>query len=129
MFVAIFDDTYSMYIFDQEIPIFSLVQNLNIATKEGDRYMAVLDQDIAKISNYYKFNINAGTKSIQKLVLFNMSVKFSNDELRKFFVEEGAAMTTEIFDMKTISKIVDTLIDRECYIPLAASLVQSKGLW
>jgi len=129
MFVAIFDDTYSMYIFDQEIPIFSLVQNLNISTIDGDRYMQVLDQDVAKISNYYKFNINAGTRSIQKLVLFNMSIKFTNDELKKFFVEEGQAMDTEIFDMKTISKIVDTLIDRECYIPLAASLIQAKGLW
>ena len=91
--------------------------------------MQVLDQDVARISNYYKFNINAGTRSIQKLVLFNMSIKFTNDELKKFFVEEGQAMDTEIFDMKTISKIVDTLIDRECYIPLAASLIQAKGLW
>lgn len=129
MFVAIFDDTYSMYIFDQEIPIFSLVQNLNISTIDGARYMQVLDQDVAKISNYYKFNLNAGTRSIQKLVLFNMSVKFTNDELRQFFIEDGSALTTEIFDMKTISKIVDTLIDRECYIPLAASLIQAKGLW
>jgi type IV pilus assembly protein PilM len=38
-------------------------------------------------------------------------------------------MKTEVFEMKTISKIVDTLIDKECYIPLAASLVQPKGFW
>lgn len=129
MFVAIFDDTYSMYIFDEEIPIFSLVQNLNVSTMDADKYMAVLDQEFAKISNYYKFNINTGDKSIEKLVLFNMSNKFTNEELHEFFYEEGALMQTEIFNMKSISKIVDTLIDRECYIPLAASLVQSKGLW
>ncbi len=129
MFVAAFDDTYSMYIFDEEIPIFSLVQNLNVTNMESSKYMEVLDQEIAKIANYYKFNINAGDKSIQKLVIFNMSSKFTNDELHEYFYEEGALMQTEIFNMKSISKIVDTLIDRECYIPLAASLVQPKGLW
>ena len=129
MFVAAFDDTYSMYIFDEEIPIFSLVQNLNVKGMDGQKYMEVLDQEIAKISNYYKFNINAGDKSIQKLVLFNMSSKFTNQELQEYFYEEGSLLKTEVFNMKTISKIVDTLIDRECYIPLAASLVQPKGLW
>ncbi|KFZ26450.1 MAG: Competence protein A [Candidatus Izimaplasma bacterium HR2] len=129
MFVAVFDETYSMYIFDEEIPIFSLVQNMNIATMEPEKYMSVLDQEIAKIANYYKFNINAGDKSIQKLVLFNMSSKFTNSELYDYFYEEGALMQSEIFNMKSISKIVDTLIDKECYIPLAASLVQPKGLW
>lgn len=129
MFVAIFDDTYSIYIFDEEIPIFSLVQNLNIANIEGEKYMALLDQEIAKISNYYKFNINSGDRNIEKLVLFNMSNKFTNDALNDYFAEEGSSIQTEVFNMKNISKIVDTLIDRECYIPLAASLVQSKGLW
>ena len=129
MFVAIFDETYSIYIFDEEIPIFSLVQNLNIAEMDATKYISVLDQEIAKISNYYKFNINAGDRSIEKLVLFNMSNKFTNEDLNKYFFEEGALVQTEVFNMKTISKIVDTLIDRECYIPLAASLVQSKGLW
>lgn len=129
MFLAVFDETYSMYIFDEEIPIFSLVQNLNIASMESEKYMEVLDQEISKIANYYKFNINAGDRSIQKLVIFNMSNKFTNSELNEFFYEEGALMQTEIFNMKNISKIVDTLIDRECYIPLAASLVQPKGLW
>ena len=129
MFVAIFDETYSIYIFDEEIPIFSLVQNLNIADMNSEKYMEVLDQEISKISNYYKFNINSGDRSIEKIVLFNMSNKFTNDDLNKYFYEEGALVQVEIFNMKTISKIVDTLIDRECYIPLAASLVQSKGLW
>ena len=58
-----------------------------------------------------------------------MSNKFTNEDLNQYFFEEGALVQTEVFNMKTISKIVDTLIDRECYIPLAASLVQSKGLW
>jgi type IV pilus assembly protein PilM len=34
-----------------------------------------------------------------------------------------------VFQMKNVSKIVDTLIDRECYIPLAASLMDPKGIW
>lgn len=129
MLVAIFDDTYSLYIFDEEIPIFSLVQNLNIAGMTGEKYMGVLDQEIAKISNYYKFNINSGDRNIEKLVLFNMSNKFSNEELQEYFNEDTDGVQNEVFNMKNISKIVDTLIDRECYIPLAASLVQSKGLW
>ena len=129
MFLAIFDDTYSMYIFDEEIPIFSLVQNLNVAELVGEKYLEVLDSEIAKITNYYRFNINAGDRQIEKLVLFNMSTKFTNDDIHKYFFEEGALMKTEVFDMKTISKIVDTLIDKECYIPLAASLVAPKGFW
>lgn len=127
MFMAIFDDSYSLYIFDQEIPIFSLVQNLNVAELEGERYLDTLDQEIAKISNYYRFNINNGDRSIEKLVLFNMSTKLTNEQVHNFFYEEGALMKAELFDMKSISKIVDTLIDKECYIPLAASLMQPKG--
>ncbi len=129
MFVAIFDETYSIYIFDEEIPVFSLVQNLNVMDIDSEKYMTLLDQEIGKISNYYKFNINAGDRSIKKLVLFNMSNLFTNDELNEYFYEEEALVPTEVFNMKTISKIVDTLIDRECYIPLAASLIHSKGLW
>lgn len=129
MFMAIFDDSYSLYIFDQEIPIFSIVQNLNVSDLEGEKYLDTLDQEIAKISNYYRFNINNGDSAIEKLVLFNMSTKLTNEEVQKYFYEEGALMKTELFDMKSISKIVDTLIDKECYIPLAASLMQPKGFW
>ena len=129
MFIAIFDSTYSMYIFDQEIPVFSLVQNLSVSQLEGEKYMEVLDQEISKISNYYKFNLNAGDKSIKKLVLFNMSTKLSNNQLHDYFYEDGSLLKMEVFDMKTVSKIVDTLIDRECYIPLAASLADPKGMF
>jgi type IV pilus assembly protein PilM len=129
MFLAIFDDTYSMYIFDQEIPIFSLVQNLNVSALQGEKYLSVLDQEIAKISNYYKFNLNSGDRTIEKLVFFNMSSKLTNEQIRDYFYEEGSILKTEVFDMKTVSKIVDTLIDRECYIPLAASLADPKGMF
>lgn len=129
MFLAIFDDTYSMYIFDQEIPVFSLVQNLHVSQLDGDKYLTVLDQEIAKISNYYKFNLNGGDCSIEKVVLFNMSTKLDDNDIRDYFHEEGALVYTEVFDMKTISKIVDTLIDKECYIPLAASLPDPKGIF
>jgi len=129
MFVAIFDDTYSIYIFDEEIPIFSLVQNLTIKNVAGEKYMSILDQEVSKISNYFKFNINSGNQSIEKVVLFNMSNKFTNHELDKYFNDDVSETINEVFNMKYTSKIVDTLIDRECYIPLAASLVQSKGLW
>jgi type IV pilus assembly protein PilM len=129
MFVAIFDESYSLYIFDEEIPIFSLVQNLNVTELEGEKYLDTLDQEIAKISNYYRFNINNGDRTIEKVVLFNMSTKLTNEQVHDYFYEEGAITKTEVFDMKTISKIVDTLIDKECYIPLAASLMQPKGFW
>lgn len=129
MFLAIFDDTYSIYVFDQEIPIFSLVQNLNVSQLQGDRYLEILDQEIAKISNYYKYNLNSGDKSISKVVLFNMSNKLTNEHISEYFFEEGAVTTISVFDMKTVSKIVDTLIDRECYIPLAASLPETKVMW
>jgi type IV pilus assembly protein PilM len=118
-----------MYIFDQEIPIFSIIQNLNVTQLEGVRYLEVLDQEIAKISNYYKFNLNSGDRTIEKLVLFNMSTKLTNETIQGYFYEEGSLVTSEVFDMKTISKIVETLIDRECYIPLAASLPEPKGMW
>jgi type IV pilus assembly protein PilM len=129
MFIAVFDDTYSIYIFDQEIPIFSLIQNLNVAQLEGDRYLEVLDQEISKISNYYKFNLNAGNHAITRIVVFNMSTKLTNKDIDVYFHEEGALVQLEVFDMKNVSRIVDTLIDRECYIPLAASLPDPKGLF
>lgn len=131
MFIAIFDDTYSLYIFDQEIPVFSLVQNVNVAQLEGEKYMNKLEQEIAKISNYYRFNVHDGNRRVQKVVLFNMANKFDNDEMQAYFNEgfEDEDENIVVFQMKNVSKIVDTLIDRECYIPLAASLMDPKGIW
>ena len=71
----------------------------------------------------------SGDRQIEKLVLFNLTSKFTNEEVQAFFYEEGSLIKVDVFNMKSISKIVDTLIDKECYIPLAASLVQPKGFW
>ncbi len=127
MFLPIFNDSYSLYIFDEEIPLFSLVQNVQAKAMEDERYLDVIDGEIAKIANYYKYNLHSGDRDIEKVVVFNMSSRFTDEDLHEFFIEEGAAFPTEIFDMKNVSKIVDTLIDRDCYIPLAASLIERKG--
>jgi len=127
MFVPIFDVNYSLYMFDEEIPLFSLVQNVQAKNLEDDRYLDVIDAEIAKIANYYKYNIHSGDRDVQKVVLFNMSSKFSNEDLEEYFAEEASGFEVDVFDMKNVSKIVDTLIDRDCYIPLATSLIESKG--
>ncbi len=129
MFVAIFDDTYSIYIFDQEIPIFSIIQNQKISQLKGEKYLDIVDQEVSKISNYYRFNLNFGDRTIQKVIFFNMSSELDNNEINDYFYEEDAPVLMKVFDMKTVSKIVDTLIDRECFIPLAASLLDLKGMW
>lgn len=126
MFVSIFDSTYSMYTFDEEIPIFSLVQNVNQKSLNDDKYLELLDSEIAKIGNYYKYNLNAGEREIKRIVLFNMTSRYTNEVIAEYFETDNEENDLELFDMKKASKIVDTLIDRECYIPLAASLVQSR---
>ncbi len=127
MFLPIFNDTYSLYIFDEEIPLFSLVQSVQAKNLEDDRYLDVIDADIAKIANYYKYNIHGGEKELSKIVIFNLSSRFKDEDLHEYFIEESGSSNIELFDMKRVSKIVDTLIDRDCYIPLAASLIQSRG--
>jgi len=129
MFVTIFDYTYSLYIFDEEIPLFSLVNNITAKILQDDKYLELIDSEISKIANYYKYNIHSGERDVQKVVIYNMSNKFTNEKLNQYFVEEGATIESQIFDMKQVSTIVDTLIDRECYIPLASSLIQSRGLF
>jgi type IV pilus assembly protein PilM len=129
MFVAVFDQTYSMYIFNEEIPLFSLVQTINQKSLSNEKYLELLDSEIAKISNYYKYNLHGGERAIKKTVIFNMTTKFENDELEEYYKGDDGSEETIIFSMKKASKIVDTLIDRECYVPLAASLVQSRGLF
>lgn len=127
MFLPIFNDTYSLYIFDEEIPLFSLEQSVQAKNLEDDRYLDVIDADIAKIANYYKYNIHGGEKELSKIVIFNLSSRFKDEDLHEYFIEESGSSNIELFDMKRVSKIVDTLIDRDCYIPLAASLIQSRG--
>ena len=129
MFVAVFDTTYSMYIFDEEIPLFSLVQNVNAKSLTEEKYLELLDSEVAKISNYYKYNLNAGEREINKVIIFNMTSKYTNEFLTDYFTDDTVNTDIRVFDMKKASKIVDTLIDRECYIPLAASLVQTRGLF
>ncbi len=127
MFVAVFDTTYSIYVFDEEIPIFSLVQNVQSKVLEDERYLELIDSEISKIANYYKYNLHGGEKEIRRVVLFNMTTKYPDEAMNEFFVEEASIFNTEVFDMKNVSKIVDTLIDRDCYIPLAASLIKQGG--
>ena len=127
MFVSIFDTTYSLYIFDEEIPLFSLIQNAGTKVQEEAKYLELIDSEISKIANYYKYNLHGGDREIRKVVIYNMSSKFSDEALEEYFIEEGSILHTEIFKMDKISKIVDTLIDRDCYIPLAASLLKEKG--
>ncbi len=127
LFVSVFDHTYSLYIFDEEIPLFSLIQNVTAKVQEEARYLELIDSEISKIANYYKYNLHGGDREIQKVVIFNMSSSFSDEALEEYFVEEGSILHTEIFKMNKVSKIVDTLIDRDCYIPLAASLLKDKG--
>ncbi|MFH5880842.1 type IV pilus biogenesis protein PilM [Liberiplasma polymorphum] len=126
MFMAVFDQTYSLYIFDEEIPLFSLVQNIQAKTLTDNKYLELLDSEIGKIANYYKYNLNAGEREINRVIVFNMTSRYTNEFLTEYFHDEEMI---RIFDMKKASKIVDTLIDRECYIPLAASLVTQRGLW
>jgi len=127
MFIPVFNETYSLYIFDEEIPVFSLMQNVQAKNLSADRYLDVIDTEIVKIANYYKYNLHNGDRNIKKIVIFNMSSIFSNEDLEEYFIEEGSLLNTEIFSMKRVSKIVDTLIDRDCYIPLAASLIERRG--
>lgn len=129
MFVSVFNDTYSMYIFDEEIPVFSLVQNVQAKHLDDDKYLDLIDSEIAKIGNYYKYNLNNGERSLKKVIVFNMTSRYDNDDLVEYFDDDTTTLKTQVFNMKEASKIVDTLIDRECYIPLASSLIQTKGLW
>ncbi len=126
MFVTVFDSTYSLYVFDEEIPLFSLVQNVRSKVLEDEKYLELIDSEISKINNYYKYNLHGGDREIKKVVLFNMTSKYSDEALNEYFVEEASLIRSEVFDMKNVSKIVDTLIDRDCYIPLAASLINQK---
>ncbi len=126
MFVSIFDATYSIYIFDEEIPLFSFVQNVQSKVLEDERYLELVDSEISKIANYFRYNVSSGDQAVNKVVMFNMSSKYSDEALHEFFVEEAELFKTEIFSMKNVSKIVDTLIDRDCYIPLAASLLSQR---
>ena len=129
MFAAVFDHTYSLYVFDEEIPIFSLVQNVISKALPDERYLELIMSEIGKIANYYKYNLNAGERNIEKVVIYNMSTRFTNDYLEEYLKEDDDSLEVRLFDMKKASKIVDTLIDRECYIPLAASLVKTKGMF
>ena len=126
MFVSVLDNTYSIYVFDEEIPLFSLVQNVQSKVLESERYLELVDSEISKIANYYKYNLHSGEKEINKVVLFNMSSKYSDEAMHEYFVDEATLYDTEVFTMKSVSKIVDTLIDRDCYIPLASSLITQR---
>ncbi len=126
MFVTVYDNTYSLYIFDEEIPLFSLVQNAQSKALEDEKYLELIDSEISKIANYYKYNLYGGDRDINHIVMYNLSSKYSDEALHEYFVEEASMFNTKIFDMKNVSKIVDTLIDRDCYIPLASSLIEQK---
>lgn len=124
MFVNCFEKSISISIFEENIPVFMLSTELDFKNEEWDfeAYFGKVSDEIYRIANYYKFNINKGQKEVKKLILYSGLL---NDSYNYQLVEEirksESTIEIEFFDLSNIEDHLETHINPRYYLPLAAS--------
>ncbi len=118
MIFQMFDSMFSITVFEKEYPVFSLMDDIETA----DKIFETTEQYISRIANYYKFNLNDGAKSIQKICIFNLSSLKTNEDTEEELKQRLQGMNYEVFDMNKKSEYYEKILPVSCYVALAASL-------
>lgn len=99
MLVSVFDRMLTINVMEDEIPVFSMIEE----TEENlEKYDEMIENYIERVANYYKFNIKKGEESIETVVLFNFSREINDDHLKKHIQPEIQDMSFSVFDKKRI---------------------------
>lgn len=118
MIFQMFNSMFSITVFEKEYPVFSLMDDI----EDGSKLYETTEQYISRIANYYKFNISDGKRSIQKIVVFNLTSSKTNEDVQNELDVRLKGMNYEVFKMSQKSEYYEKILPTSCYAALAASL-------
>lgn len=103
MMVSMNDKTITIKIIEENVPIFSVTEETE---DSSDKYFDVLENYVERIINFYRFNMNKGTKSIENIVFYNFSEDIPNKNLREKLKERVSGHPFDICEIKDMSDVL-----------------------
>lgn len=105
LMVGVFEHMLSIHIFEEGIPIFSMIEELDGV---GEEFFDTVENYIERIANYYRFNLRKDKKTIYNALIFNMTDRVTH------------ATFTEKMGLR-LKAFITTIVNIDEFIPLIQS--------
>ncbi|MBU0996476.1 MAG: pilus assembly protein PilM [Firmicutes bacterium] len=117
MFVSLYHNSLTISIFDQMIPVFTMLEVL-----EDSDFSDMVTQYIERIANYYQYNIHKGLNRINHIEIFDYNTCQQPSSIRQGLKKQLTDFKFAFFDFSLIKDYKDELCHKGYFMALAASL-------
>jgi type IV pilus assembly protein PilM len=124
MLVTIYDAYFTIKIFEDDIPIFNLVEEFD---GEMDTRYEVIDNYMERVANYFQYTISRDEKAIEKIILVSQSERETESEFEIAFADRSIDLDYDFFDIPEMSTTGEPW-SQTSLIAYAASLKRSGNL-
>ena len=115
LLVTIFERMLSIHVFEEGIPVFSMIEDVEGI---GEEFYDTVESYIERIANYYRYNLRKDKNNIYNTLIFNL-----NDQINQtIFIEKmGLRLKSFITTLVDMSEFDALLIDQSKVTHLAYS--------
>jgi len=96
MLVTVYDTYFTIKIFEDDIPIFNMIEEFEAETES--RYDQI-DNYVERIANYYRYNLHHGEKILEKVVFVSQSEQENESRFSAAFANKRTAIPYEVFQI------------------------------
>lgn len=122
LLVGVFEQLISIHIFEEGIPIFSMIEEVEGV---GDAFYETVENYIERIANYYRYNLRKDKKTIYNAVIFNLTDRIPQNT----FVEKmGLRLKSFITTIVDVGELSPVLSEQSKVIYLAYTSNQLTSL-
>lgn len=124
LLVGVFEQLISIHIFEEGIPIFSMIEELEGV---GDVFFDTIENYIERIANYYRYNLRKDKKTIYNAVIFNLTDRIPQET---FIGKMGLRLKSFITTIVDVSELSSNLSDqsRVIYLAYASNQLTSQDI-
>ncbi|MFA5007035.1 MAG: hypothetical protein WC509_06185 [Candidatus Izemoplasmatales bacterium] len=94
MLVTVYDSYFTIKIFEDDIPIFNLVEEFE---NEADTRYEQIDDYVERVANYYKYNISRGDRTLEKAVFVSQGESENESRFEAAFTSRPFGLACEVF--------------------------------
>ncbi len=94
MLVTVYDSYFTIKIFEEDIPIFNLVEEFE---NESDSRYDQVENYVERVANYYRYNISLGDKALEKVVFVSQSDIENESRFASAFAAKPFGLPYEVF--------------------------------
>lgn len=124
MLVSLYDRAITIKVIENNVPIFSVTEETEDSSQQ---YFDVLENYVERISNYYRFNMNKGNKSIENIVFYNFSEDLTNKTISETI---KIKLSDHQFDICEINQIDEALakVPKICLMGYAGGIPKNEKI-